>query len=166
MEIRRATPRDRNAIEQIYKNAREFMKSCGNPAQWGDVYPYAYVIDEDIQENGCGYVVIYNNNIVGVFAFFENYDEEDYHQLDGKWLNTEPYAVIHRIASDNKTHGVAQFVFRWALEKSGNVRIDTHEKNIPMRKALDKFGFTQIGRFNITGHTFGDTARFAFQIIQ
>ena len=57
----------------------------------------------------------------------------------------EPYGVIHRVASNGVTKGVTRAAFSYGLERSGYVRIDTHEDNKPMQGALKKFGFRECG---------------------
>jgi RimJ/RimL family protein N-acetyltransferase len=34
----------------------------------------------------------------------------------------------------------------WCLEQRGNIRIDTHDDNLPMQRALEKNGFVPCGR--------------------
>lgn len=65
---------------------------------------------------------------------------------NGEWhSDREPYGVIHRVASNGVTKGVTRAAFSYGLERSGYVRIDTHEDNKPMQGALKKFGFRECG---------------------
>ena len=57
--------------------------------------------------------------------------------------------MIHRIAVAAQGRGVVRFCFDWAFERCGNVKIDTHEKNLPMQKALAKNGFLRCGTIYI-----------------
>ena len=56
MKIRLANKEDLKAIEQIYENARQFMRSNGNFSQWGNSYPSVGIIQADIKQK-CLYVV-------------------------------------------------------------------------------------------------------------
>jgi len=61
---------------------------------------------------------------------------------NGEWhSDREPYGVIHRVASNGVTKGVTRAAFSYGLERSGYVRIDTHEDNKPMQGALKKVWF-------------------------
>ena len=57
MNIRKTLPTDLDAVMEIYASAREFMKSNGNPDQWGDNYPPRELIETDIA-SGAAYVAI------------------------------------------------------------------------------------------------------------
>ena len=84
---------------------------------------------------------------------FAKYTLAKYIEIDGKWLNDEEYGVVHRIASNGKEKGIAHLVFDWALNKCPNLRIDTHEVNIPMRTLLIKEGFKECGIITIADGT-------------
>lgn len=161
MIIRPATPHDREAIEVIYSDARAFMRASGNHGQWTGGYPTAEIICEDIAlerlfvaEDGC--------DILAVFCYFHG-EDPTYRVIEGgEWLDGGEYGVIHRIAVSKNAHGrgVCSECFRYALERSGSVRIDTHRDNIPMQKALSKFGFSYCGIIYLAS---GDE-RFEYQI--
>lgn len=69
----------------------------------------------------------------------------DYQTIDGSWLNDRPYSVVHRVATAPGTKGVATFCLNWAYEQFPNIKIDTHDDNIPMQHLLVKLGFTCCG---------------------
>lgn len=157
MEIRRTQEKDLKEIINIYETAREFMASNGNPTQWGNNFPNIELIKGDVQKDG--YVVIQDNQVIGVFVFTENAHEEAYYDIDGEWLNDKPYAVIHRCATGGTHKGVGQFLLEWCFNKFGNIRIDTHKNNIPMRNLLNKNGYKYCGKIYYKDH--GE--RIAFQ---
>lgn len=142
MEIRRAQENDLEKVMDIYKSAREFMIKNGNPNQWGNDFPNRELVRSDIKKDG--YVVVEGDEIIGVFAISDS--EEAYDKIDGNWLNDEPYGVIHRIAAGGTRIGAGQFILDWCLKKTGNIRIDTHEDNIPMLKLLEKNGYKYCGK--------------------
>ena len=130
-------------ILEIYARARAFMAQTGNPDQWGAAYPPEEMIRRDI-ENGKCYVNLSENRILAVFYFAEEADPT-YGYIDGAWLNDRPYGVIHRLAVGESGKGVAAECFQYAYARCGNLRIDTHEKNLPMQRCLAKNGFTRCG---------------------
>ena len=130
MQIRKATMNDLPDILAIYAYARKYMKEHGNPDQWRDSYPPVSLTTQDIQSD-CLYVCIIQI-------------EED-EQIGGSWLNDRPYAVVHRVATAPGTKGVATFCLNWAYEQFPNMKIDTHDDNIPMQHLLVKLGFTCCG---------------------
>ena len=130
-------------ILEIYEKARVFMAESGNPDQWGTGYPPEEMIRQDIR-NGKSYVNLEDDHIRAVFYFAVEADPT-YGYIEGAWLNDDPYGVIHRIAVDGSGRGVAAECFAFAAQHCENLRIDTHEKNIPMQRCLTKNGFTRCG---------------------
>ena len=130
-------------ILEIYEKARAFMAESGNPDQWGPGYPPEEMIRQDIRD-GKSYVNLEGNHIRAVFYFAVEADPT-YGYIEGAWLNDDPYGVIHRIAVDGSGRGVAAECFAFAAQHCENIRIDTHEKNIPMQRCLTKNGFTRCG---------------------
>ena len=130
-------------ILEIYEKARQFMAQSGNPDQWGTAYPPEEMIRQDILD-GKSYVNLDGDHIRAVFYFAVEADPT-YSYIDGAWRNDAPYGVIHRIAVGENGRGVAAECFRFAWECCGNLRIDTHEKNLPMQRCLAKHGFERCG---------------------
>ncbi len=147
MEIRKASMQDLEQIMQIYKNARKFMRENGNEEQWGDDYPSMELIREDIDKM---YLCISEKQIACVFYYAVEADE-DYREINGKWLNEKPYAVVHRVASTGIVKGAASYCLDWAYTQFPNIRMDTYKDNIPMQKLLEKCGFQYCGSFERMG---------------
>ncbi len=143
MEIRKATHDDFFRAEEIYAAARAYMKANGNPEQWGEGYPEEALIRGDI-EAGNLYLCIEGDEVLGVFYYSEGVDST-YERIDGAWLNDAPYGVIHRIAVSAHQRGVASFCFAYALSRCKNLKIDTHRKNHPMQRSLEKNRFVACG---------------------
>ena len=78
---------------------------------------------------------------------------------DGQWLDEKPYHVIHRIASTPESHGILDVVLDYCEAVSPNIRIDTHEANIIMRKGLERHGYQYCGII----HLLNGDERLAFQ---
>lgn len=141
--IEKATFSQLPQILEIYQKARTFMAQSGNPTQWGDAYPPEEMIRQDIAESKC-YVNLEAETIRAVFYFAVETDPT-YHYIEGAWLNDAPYGVIHRIAVGRNGKGIAAECFRFAMEHCDNLRIDTHENNLPMQRCLAKNGFHRCG---------------------
>jgi RimJ/RimL family protein N-acetyltransferase len=158
MEIRKSQMTDLEDIMSIYDNARIFMANHGNAGQWGTTFPPQALIEKDIHQQK-SYVCVEEGKPVGVFYFAKEEDPTYRIIENGTWLNDRPYAVVHRIASAKDTKGVATFCITWAYAQKNNLRIDTHENNIPMQGLLKKLGFTPCGRIYVED----GSPRIAFQ---
>lgn len=145
-KIKKAKVCDLAKVKEIYSQARKFMAENGNPTQWGNTYPSEELIIDDIEKENLHICVDENKNeIVGVFCFFIGEDSTYKTIYDGEWITPEVGGVIHRIATSAHSKGVAKTCFDYAFSICGNLRIDTHEDNIPMQKCLAKNHFTHCG---------------------
>ena len=162
MKIRKATTQDLDCIMQVIDAARNLMRTNGNHTQWINGYPSAEVIMNDINQN-IGYVCINDTEIVGYFSFLKGDNPETtYNVIDnGKWLNNEPYGVIHRLASNGKVKGVAQACFDYCFKQINNIRVDTNNNNLPMQNFFKKYGFTYCGVIYVAD----GSPRDAFQMV-
>ena len=135
------------------------MRSYGNVSQWPDGYPLQKVFENDI-EQGHSYVIMDENDlIVSTFAFIPGPDITYKVIYDGRWLDDEPYYVIHRIASTPDSHGILDALLDYCEAISPNIRIDTHKDNIIMIKGLKKRGYQYCGII----HLLNGDERLAFQ---
>ena len=160
MIIRPATAADVSAANEIYKEAKTFMHTHGNPDQWTEEYPSGKDVKAGIAD-GTSYVCEDDGEVVATF-YFNRCEDPTYGKIyDGTWLNSEPYAVIHRIAVKYFGRGIIGFIFDECFRRYPNLRIDTHKDNIPMQKALAKAGFKYCGIIHLPN---GDP-RIAFQKI-
>ena len=96
-------------------------------------------------ERGVGYVAEDNGEVVAVFMFSLDSDPTYKEIYDGAWLSDEPYGVIHRIAVAEQGRGIIDYCINECFSIRPNLRIDTHEKNIPMQRCLRKNGFVRCG---------------------
>ena len=144
IKIRKTTVNDLDRVMEIYDFARKFMAENGNPTQWGDGYPVRSLIEEDI-ERGESYVIVDGDEIHGVFMFMQRV-EPTYATIEGSWLDDEPYGTIHRIATDGKCKRMFDHCVAFCEKITTNLRVDTHDDNFPMQKAIARNGFTYCGR--------------------
>ena len=147
MEIRKASVQDLEQIMQVYDKARKFMRENGNAEQWGEDYPSAELIEHDIDKM---YLCMSEGRIACV-SYYAAEEDEDYKEINGKWLNEEPYGVVHRVASTGIVRGAASFCLDWAYAQTQNLRMDTYSDNIPLQKLLEKCGFQYCGSFERLG---------------
>lgn len=136
------------------------MRADGNLHQWSDKYPDEETLLSDIAR-GELYIAHDGNEIYGVFMLSFS-GEDTYKEIQGAWINDEPYAVIHRIASFGKGKKLLKDAINFAFEKTNNIRIDTHEDNNIMRTLLKKLGFIYTGIIHLKN---GDERR-AYQLIK
>lgn len=155
MKIRKARLEDLNQICVIYEEAKLFMRSMNNHSQWIN-YPNENTVIEDISNQKL-YVCV-EDDIVGVFYFDFN-DDETYYEIDGQWLNDKKYGVVHRIAVKKHHCGIGEYCLLFAFNLCKNLKIDTHEDNVPMKNLLYKLGFELCGTIKLKN---GDL-RIAFQ---
>lgn len=134
------------------------MRESGNTVQWTNGYPSKELIVQSIN-SGYNYVITEDEQIAATFDFIIDADPNYSYIENGNWLNDEKYGVIHRLASNGKAKGVAQFCFEWCFSQFPNIRIDTHETNLPMRKVLEKLGYQECGIIYVSD----GTPRLAFQ---
>lgn len=144
MQIRKATVYDIPRILTIYDDARAFMRRSGNMNQWTNGYPSEDILREDTAAGNL-YVVSDGELITGVF-FFSLMDDPTYHVIDGAWSSDMEYGVIHRIARTEGCHDLLHQALSFASAFTGYIRIDTHQDNIPMQRALEREGFRRCGR--------------------
>ena len=142
--IRLATPADLPRLRRIYSAARAFMKANGNPNQWKDGHPADALLMADM-EAGVLYIAEEDGVPYGAFVLAAGPDPT-YSRIDGEGWRTEgAYGVIHKVASDGSRKGFLHTVVEYAKERFFHLRIDTHEDNLPMQKALAKEGFSHRG---------------------
>lgn len=144
LEIRKTRPEELPRLLAIFAQARAFMRMRGNPDQWGNSRPTEQTIRDDIAA-GCSYVCLNGGEIAATFCYWTG-EEPTYRAIwGGGWLDDRPYGVVHRIASAGTVRGAAGYCLDWCLAQCGNLRIDTHRDNAPMRRLLEKRGFTYCG---------------------
>lgn len=162
MKIKNAEIYQLDEILNVYKIAREFMKNSGNPTQWGDNYPPAEMIAEDIK-NGKLFVGIDENDKIHFVFFFSLGEDPTYNYIEnGCWLNSDSYGTIHKVASDGVTKGVFFECFKFCRNIIGNLKIDTHQNNKKMQHTVEKCGFKKCGTIYLQN---GDS-RIAYQFAE
>ncbi|MBR1792998.1 MAG: GNAT family N-acetyltransferase [Bacteroidales bacterium] len=118
--------------------------------QWDETYPTYGLICSDVAA-GRGYVLVEDDALVayGVVAFD---GEPAYQEIEGAWLSSQPYVVVHRlaVAQAAQGRGFATCFLREAerLARGKGVRsfrIDTNYDNLAMLRVIERAGFTFCG---------------------
>lgn len=158
-QVRKAQLSDLDRIEEIYHYARKFMADNGNPNQWGNRNPPTEQLLEDISK-GDLYVIAEEHIIHGVFFFYIG-EDPTYTEIDGYWHSDSPYGTIHRIAGDG-SGGILKTAVAFGKTKINHLRIDTHEDNHVMQRAVAKEGFNRCGIIRIAD----GSPRIAYDLIE
>lgn len=148
MDIRKAEASELDAIMGIFDVARAFMRAHGNASQWPVGTPSRKEIAADIQAGVC-YVLPEGDKLAGVFCFMLGEDPTYTVIEDGAWRSDAPYGTIHRVASAGIAGGVAKACFDFCSRRMSYLRIDTHEDNLPMQRAIERYGFKRCGIIHI-----------------
>ena len=141
--IRKATPHDLPRIREVYEMARQFMRKNGNHSQWGKGDEPEALIEGDICQGNL--YVLEEAGIHAVFAFIIGEDPTYLEIEEGSWKSEEPYAAVHRVASDGTVQGVLGHVMDYCSAQVPHLRIDTHKDNKVMQHVLEKYGFVSCG---------------------
>ncbi|WP_066870802.1 GNAT family N-acetyltransferase [Clostridium mediterraneense] len=164
MEFRKSIEADIDRIMIIIKQAQNYFKE-NNIDQWQNNYPNAETIRNDIKNND-SYVLIKDGEIVATTALSFDGDSNYDHIYDGSWLSNNKFAVIHRIAVDNKYKGlglsseIIKKAEKMCLEREvHSIKVDTHKDNLSMQKLLKKNNFKYCGVIYVSD----GTARVAFE---
>lgn len=142
--FRLATQKDLPCLLELYEKARLFMASYGNDQQWKPGYPGKELLLEDIKKKEL-YCLEIDGSIEAAFVFYDHIDPCYKVIYEGEWRNDEPYGVLHRVVSSGNHPKLGDQIIQFGFSKMNNLRIDTHEKNIPMQRLLQRNGFEKTG---------------------
>lgn len=154
MQIVKAKVNDINELIKVYHIAVDHMFNENNTNQWQhDEDNFVRLVNKYIDDKNF-YIIKENDEIVGFFAMIFGVDIT-YNQIDGKWINNDPYVTVHKIASKYYKKGIASFMLNYVINQAiknnvYNIRIDTHKDNISMQSFLAKHNFVKCGVISIT----------------
>lgn len=147
--FRQAVKEDGGRIWQIIQQAKDQMRRLGSQ-QWQDGYPSPETIANDLAL-GIGYVLCEAAHVIAYGSIIFD-GEPAYEMIEGKWMDDEPYVVVHRlaIADEMKQRGIATLFMKkvesLSLRKGINrFRVDTNFDNHYMHKMLERLGFAYCG---------------------
>ncbi len=155
--FRKAAQEDIDIIWDILQQAIIRRKEDGSD-QWQDGYPNPLVIEKDIVASN-GYVLVDDDTIVGYCAVLVN-DEPAYGNIKGKWITTEDFLVLHRVAISEKHlgKGYAKIMLSFIEKIASNqhiksIKADTNHDNIGMLKVFEKLGYVYCGEVILRGNS-------------
>lgn len=136
-------------IMQEINACRPLMKQMGSD-QWQGNEPSYETLSHDVLSSQF-YLLMDEGQPVGGTAVLSHESAYD-HLLSGAWINQDPYAVLHRffIAPKVQRQGLGQaFLKEIEAMMPGlgvrNIRLDTHMKNLPMRRLLARMEYVEVG---------------------
>lgn len=174
MQFRLSYVSEIDCIMDILADGRRALAQLGID-QWQGGYPHREAIETDC-ERGESYVVVDEGDTIVATAMVGFSGERDYDAIDqGSWLTSTSsadarYSVMHRVAvaASCTSRGIASFLLERAEELTRDrgyesVRIDTHPGNFPMRRLLEKRGYTECGIIYIEHAEGGTPERIAYE---
>ncbi len=157
LQLRKAKAEEVDTIWPLFEQGIEKRKQEGS-TQWQDGYPNPQTIVNDI-DYGYGYVCVdEEDEIVGYVALIFDV-EPAYDIIEGEWLTTGIYAVIHRVivSRQKKIKGLASWMMS-ALEPIClardvySIKADTNYDNAGMLRVFEKTGYTYCGIAYLRGN--------------
>jgi len=153
--LTKARPADQAIVWQILQKAIQRRRDDGSN-QWQNGYPNKDTVASDI-ERGIGYLLTLNGQIIAYCAILIN-DEPAYDHIEGNWLSTSHFLVVHRVAVAEEFLGKGwiKVLFRQIEElaarlKIGSVKVDTNYDNHAMLSVLEKGGYAYCGQVYFSG---------------
>jgi len=169
MEFKLAQAEHLDELCRITADAKAQMRRL-KLDQWQRGYPCREDWARDIAARRI-FIAVEDGCILGAFLF-QTVPDASYAVIDGAWLSDAPYATMHRVcvAETCKGQGIAGKLFTQGLNMAreqgfASVRIDTHEENRPMRRALEKAGFTLCGTVRLKGGCEDGSPRVTFEYL-
>lgn len=155
IHFRKANAADINIIWEIIQQSIERRRIDGS-TQWQNGYPNLQTVESDVSKE-FGYVITVDNEVAVFVALIFN-DEPAYSSIEGAWLTTGEFLVIHRIAVSEKFagQGLVKKLFDYVEDfvKTQNVqsiKVDTNFDNIAMLKILESKGYSYCGEVVLAG---------------
>ena len=124
--IRKAEANDLEEILRVYRAAKAFMVSVGNPTQWKEGYP-ASALGQDLERQQLYVVCDDGGAIHGAFVLA---------------MGEDP---AYQVIEDGVLKGVFAQCVEFCKGKIHYIRADTHRENLVMQHLLEKQGFTPRG---------------------
>ncbi len=147
-----AAERELAAIDAVLQAGRAYLREQGLD-QWQRYAPTPEQTRRYFARNE-QYVARVGSAVAGVCVLLSR--EPAYDAIEGAWRQNGPYFAVHRVAvAPQFRHcGVASALFAGAAavarsRGARSLRIDTHEHNVSMRRALEKNAFRLCGTVTI-----------------
>jgi len=155
IHFRKANTTDINIIWEIIQQSIERRRKDGSD-QWQNGYPNLQTVKSDVSKE-FGYVITVDNEVAVFVALIFN-DEPAYSSIEGAWLTTGEFLVIHRIAVSEKFagQGLVKKLFDYVedfvrTQNVQSIKVDTNFDNIAMLKILESKGYSYCGEVVLAG---------------
>lgn len=165
IKFRKAEIKDINELIAIRDRCANGLKEMGVD-QWQNKGLHVGLIKTDI-DLGRGYLFESEANIIAYFTLILG-DEKEYREFIPEEMKGKT-AAIHRVMVDMKFRGraFAQRAFTEAERLAAGAGkkflfVDTHAKNKPMLKSIERHGFSYLGVIEIDSNEGRDKKRSAF----
>src|SRR5699024_7202427 len=129
MDIRLAKKEDIEIMQEIFAYGRKVQQDRGNLNQCEAGYPSKGLILSDISKKAAYICEDEKGHMLGVFSVLTSPDPT-YKEIEGSWLNEEPYTTIHRIAANGKVNGVGQYMIKWVQKDRKSTRLNSSHVSI------------------------------------
>ncbi|WP_056974299.1 GNAT family N-acetyltransferase [Holzapfeliella floricola] len=174
LSIRQATMADLPTVMNLINSAIKVLAERQIP-QWHDgKYPLTSDFENDIN-HGEGYVLVdedLDSKIIG-YAALSSCPDKVYEEGSEVNFNNHVesnYMIVHRVVVDSSVKGKRIGLrFLEMLQAQANeleyhdLRIDTHPKNIAMRKTIMRAGYEEVGMIYLP--EVADNDRVAYQLL-
>ena len=168
--IRQARFDDIDSILMVVLDAKELFLNQGS-SQWQSAngYPNRDTFLTDLEHNTI--LVVEEERCICAVAVVTRGIDPSYNTIyQGAWISNLPYIAVHRIAVKKEYYrqGLAKKLLLHAEEiarKEGysSIKIDTHEKNIPMQGLMKQLGYTYCGIIYLVNAEEHDKKRLAYE---
>lgn len=155
INFRKANTADIPVIWEIIQQSIERRRKDGSN-QWQNGYPNLQTVESDVSKE-FGYVITVDNEVAVFVALIFN-DEPAYSTIEGAWLTTGEFLVIHRIAVSEKFagQGLVKKLFDYVedfvrTQNVQSIKVDTNFDNIAMLKILESKGYSYCGEVVLAG---------------
>ncbi len=160
LSIRRATDADIAVVEEVLLEGKAAIAELGISQWQSAAYPSRADVANDIAAGSCYVAEDGTGAVLGTISLSFDGDET-YDAIEGAWLTKSTsasarYGTIHRTAVRRTAarRGVMSTLFREAeriAQERGaeSVRADTHPGNTPMRRLLERMGFSECGTIRL-----------------
>ena len=139
-----ATIDELSFIQMTYTSAQTFTHVDNSITEWPNNFPSKEEIIQNIKDNNCHIIADSFEPLAVFMTSIEPY--APYSSIVGEWHSCTEYRTVRCLAGLTG-RGIAQEIFYFASQKSDYLRSDTHVDNLPMRHALEVFGFKECGTF-------------------
>ena len=171
LSFRRALPEDLDAVLALWTQASAFLRLQG-VNQWQKGYPGPQQAQEDCALGRLWLALTPDGQPAAVFVFDTTPEPSYAHLTEGAWQHPGPYGVLHRVAVSPavRGQGVGGAVAAFGRQRCAALglpalRIDTHPENRPMRRMLEKAGFTAVGMLRLLGGVDDGAPRVAYELL-